>query len=141
MPDTQMKQKRKLAARRRRRIIFNHDGGDFPYCREATVEEVLRINMTGLAGSQVDSFFLSTSAAGCDMYSHNTKVAHVYEDGAGVIKGLIDRERTYYRSWSSTVTPTAWRFSHRIASTMSMTPGSADKRRNGSEAILNMSWA
>ena len=91
MPDTQMKAQRKQAARRRRRIIFNHDGGDFPYCREATVEEVLRINMTGLAGSQVDTVFLSTSAAGCDMYSHNTKVAHVYEDDAGIIKGLIDQ--------------------------------------------------
>ncbi|MDO9463910.1 MAG: family 10 glycosylhydrolase [bacterium] len=74
----EMKQRRKEAAHRQRRLIFNNDGDDASwYCKVATPEELLRLRTTGLAGSQVDTIFYSTCSGGFGVYSHNTKVGQV----------------------------------------------------------------
>lgn len=82
--------RRKEAAHRRRRIIFNNDGSEWDYCREATVAEVLRINTSGLVGSHVDAIFYSTTQH-FNEYVHNSKVADVFHDPNGIIEGLIDQ--------------------------------------------------
>ena len=74
------KQRRKEAAHRKRRIIFNNDGDDIVYqCKAVTVEELLNARTTALAGSQVDSIFYCTWSSGFGVFTHNTKVGQVFE--------------------------------------------------------------
>ncbi len=74
------KQRRKEAAHRKRRIIFNNDGDDIVYqCKAVTAEELLKARTTALAGSQVDSIFYCTWSSGFGVFTHNTKVGQVFE--------------------------------------------------------------
>jgi hypothetical protein len=74
------KQRRKEAAHRQRRIIFNNDGDDLVYeCKAVTAEELLKARTTALAGSQVDSIFYCTWSSGFGVFTHNTKVGQVFE--------------------------------------------------------------
>ena len=88
-----MKEQRKKASQRKRRIIFNNDGAEWNYAREPTAAEMLRLFTIGLEESHVDTVFYSSCARGCNMYCHDTKVAQVYQDAPGIIQGLIDGGR------------------------------------------------
>ena len=90
MSDAQMKQCRREAAHRRRRIIFNNDGSEWDYTRKPTAEEYLRINTTGLADSHVDAIFYSTTQH-FNHFTHNSKVGELYEDPNDILKGLRDQ--------------------------------------------------
>lgn len=57
-----LRQARREAAHRQRRMIFNNDGDDVIYTRKApTAEALLALRTTPLVGSQVDSIFYSNS--------------------------------------------------------------------------------
>lgn len=57
-----LRQLRREAAQRKRRIIFNNDGDDVIYTKkEPTAEALLALRTTPLLGSQVDSIFYSNS--------------------------------------------------------------------------------
>jgi len=95
-----IKQQRKQAAQRRRRIIFNNDGNDLAYAASATVDDMLRTNMTGLIGSHLDTIFYCTNH-GFDMHTHDSKVSQIaYLTGATnpedarrakIMEGLLDQ--------------------------------------------------
>ena len=86
-----MKEQRKKAAHRKRRIIFNNDGSEWDYAREPTAQDVLRLHTIGLEDSHVDTVFFSSCAMGCNMYCHDTKVGEVFQDQSGIIRGLIEK--------------------------------------------------
>jgi len=76
----QLRTARKQAAERPRRIIFNNDGNEPVYlCRDNTPEELLRHRTSPLAGTQVDSIFYCTWSSGFGMFTHDTKVGHVFK--------------------------------------------------------------
>ena len=96
-PNRHMKQLRKQATQRRRRIIFNNDGGDYQECEEATPEAVLKTRMAGLPGSNVDSIFYCTTM-GFNLFTHNSDVSEVYppagqkdKNNSHIIKEIIDQ--------------------------------------------------
>ncbi len=61
----QLRQQRKKAVHRTRRIIFNNDGNEpVYYCKEATPDALLACRTTALAGTQVDSIFYCTWSSG-----------------------------------------------------------------------------
>jgi hypothetical protein len=73
------KQKRKEAAHRKRRIIFNNDGDDVVYeCKKATPEALLECRTTPLLGTQVDSIFYCTWSSGFSYFTHRTKVGQIF---------------------------------------------------------------
>jgi hypothetical protein len=69
-----LREMRKEAAQRKRRMIFNNDGDDVIYTKkEPTAEALLALRTTPLVGSQVDSIFYSNSL--CFGHSlHNSRV-------------------------------------------------------------------
>ena len=70
---------RKQAAERQRRIIFNNDGNEPVYlCENTTAEELLRHRTAALAGSKVDSLFYCTWSSGFGLFTHDTKVGQVF---------------------------------------------------------------
>lgn len=78
--EEKMRQQRKHAAHRQRRIIFNNDGNEvflFPADKKVTPEAVLAMRTSPLADSQVDAIFYCTISAGFGLFSHNTKVGNV----------------------------------------------------------------
>ena len=75
----QLKQQRKKAAHRQRRVIFNNDGNEpVYYCKEATAPALLECRTTALVGTHVDSIFYCTWSSGFGMFTHNTKVGEVF---------------------------------------------------------------
>lgn len=60
----ELRQQRKEAAHRKRRIIYNNDGDDLNaflrQCRHVTPEEFLSLRTSAVAGSQVDAIFYCT---------------------------------------------------------------------------------
>jgi len=82
-------EQRQTLAHRRRRIIVNNDGDDVvraekpeEYSRERLTqwtgdlrEDFLRSRTTGLEGTQVDTIFYASCAAGLT-FSHHTKIGH-----------------------------------------------------------------
>ena len=73
-----LREQRKTAAHRKRRIIFNNDGDDACYYnKKGTAAGLLEIRTTPLLGSQVDTIFYSTSSC-FPCFSHNTKVGEVF---------------------------------------------------------------
>ncbi|MBM3776422.1 MAG: hypothetical protein FJW37_14855 [Acidobacteria bacterium] len=81
--DAAWKTKRKRAAGRRRRMIYNNDGGDFYLGKnDGTAEALLANRTTPLVGSQVDSIFYCTG--GFNLYTHrspDTEFWMLYERG------------------------------------------------------------
>ncbi len=69
-----LRELRREAAHRRRRLIFNNDGDDVIYTKkEPTAEALLALRTSPLLGSQVDSIFYSNSL--CFGHAlHNSKV-------------------------------------------------------------------
>ena len=58
----ELRQQRRQAAHRERRMIFNNDGDDVIYTKkEPTAEALLALRTTPLVGSQVDGIFYSNS--------------------------------------------------------------------------------
>ena len=75
----QWKQRRKEAAHRKRRIIFNNDGDDVVYeCNEATPEALLECRTTALVGTHVDSIFYCTWSSGFSYFTHRTKAGQIF---------------------------------------------------------------
>ena len=73
-----LRQARKTAAHRKRRIIFNNDGDDACYYnKKGTVDGLLAVRTTPLLGSQVDAIFYSTASC-FPSFIHNTKVGEVF---------------------------------------------------------------
>lgn len=79
-----MRQQRREAAQRQRRVIFNNDGDDVvAYSDAPTAEALLKVRTAALAGSQVDAiFYCSTQSFGMSL--HNTKVGQVQTRKEGV---------------------------------------------------------
>ena len=83
----EMRQRRKEAAHKKRRIIMNNDGNEpVYYCKKVDRDEFLSLRTAPLAGSQVDAVFYPQVMAGriqIDLHG----VAHCFarggEDGAG----------------------------------------------------------
>ncbi|MCK5803471.1 MAG: family 10 glycosylhydrolase, partial [Lentisphaeria bacterium] len=75
----ELREARKRAAHRKRRIIFNNDGNESVYyMNEATPKAFLDCRTTSLLGSQVDSIFYCTWSSGFGMFTHDTKVGEVF---------------------------------------------------------------
>ncbi len=73
------KQKRKEAAHRRRRIIFNNDGCDAVYYTDvATPEALLACRTSPLVGTQVDTIFYCTWCSGFSNFTHRTNIGHIF---------------------------------------------------------------
>jgi len=71
----QLKQQRKKAAHRQRRIIFNNDGNEpVYYLKEATPKALLDCRTTALVGTHVDTIFYCTWSSGFSYFTHDTKV-------------------------------------------------------------------
>jgi len=73
----ELRQQRNKAAHRKRRIIYNNDGGDMTYflrrCKKVTPEEFLALYTSPVAGSQVDAIFYCTGLC-FGIVRHETKV-------------------------------------------------------------------
>jgi hypothetical protein len=79
----ELRQARKKAAHRKRRIIFNNDGNEPVYClKGATATALLDCRTTPLLGSQVDSIFYCTWSSGFSFFTHNTKAGQVFDTTA-----------------------------------------------------------
>ncbi len=89
MSAEEMRQLRKQAAHRQRRIIFNNDGYDRTVAKAATPEAFLQALTTPLSGSQVDSVFYCDSY-GFNLLAHNSDVSEVCLVD-NVTKGLIEQ--------------------------------------------------
>ena len=77
----QLKQDRKKAALRPRRLIFNNDGDD-SFCGTATAEALLAKRTAALVGSHVDTITYSTTQS-TGLFTHNTKVGEVFTYNEG----------------------------------------------------------
>lgn len=70
---------RRRAADRPRRILFNNDGNDpVTAIKRPSVEDMLAVRTTALAGTQVDAIFYCTFCAGFGNFTHLTKVGQVH---------------------------------------------------------------
>jgi hypothetical protein len=70
---------RQRAADRPRRILFNNDGNDpVTAIKRPSVEDMLAVRTTPLAGTQVDAIFYCTFCAGFGNFTHLTKVGQVH---------------------------------------------------------------
>ncbi len=75
-----MKELRKKAAWKKRRIIYDNDGNEPVYfCEEATPESLLECRMKGLIGTQVDTVLYCTWSSGFGYFTHDTKVGQVFD--------------------------------------------------------------
>src|SRR5688572_26165898 len=76
---------RRQAANRQRRIIFNNDGNEPVYlCKTTSPEELLGYRTTPLAGTHVDSIFYCTWSSGFGLFTHDTKVGEVFSTREGL---------------------------------------------------------
>ncbi|HWL07537.1 MAG TPA: hypothetical protein VNQ76_03965 [Planctomicrobium sp.] len=89
----QLRAARKQAAQRERRVIFNNDGNEPIYlCRDTTPEELLRHRTAPLAGTHVDTIFYCTWSSGFGMFTHDTKIGHVFNTKEDLFsKNIIDK--------------------------------------------------
>jgi len=88
---TSMKALRQVAAERRRRIIFNNDGGETAVLMKSpSAQELLDLRTTPLLGSQVDSIFYCTRSSGFSLFTHHTKVGQI----AGTTEGRYTNNQT-----------------------------------------------
>ena len=76
----EMKQQRKEAAHRKRRIIFDNDGNEpVYYCEKADADEFLERRTKAVVGTQVDTIVYCTWSSGFSYFTHNTKVGKVFD--------------------------------------------------------------
>lgn len=70
---------RKLAADRRRRVIFNNDGDDVFLAEEPTAESFLATRCNGLKGTHVDTYVYS-SLSNFNYCNHDSRIAEIWSD-------------------------------------------------------------
>lgn len=76
----ELREARRQAAHRERRVIFNNDGNEPVYlCENNTPGELLRHRTSDLAGTHVDSIFYCTWSSGFGMFTHGTEVGSVFD--------------------------------------------------------------
>lgn len=74
-----LREARRQALARPRRIIFNNDGNEPVYkAEDNSPEKFLALRTSPLAGSQVDSIFYCTWSSGFGLFTHDTKVGQVF---------------------------------------------------------------
>ena len=74
-----LRAKRREAAQRKRRVIYNNDGNEtFRKVREVSVEAFLKPRTTGIEGSQVDAISYCTGHA-WGLFGHGTKIGTVLD--------------------------------------------------------------
>ena len=74
-----LREARRQALDRPRRIIFNNDGNEPVYKSEDnSPEKFLALRTSPLVGSQVDSIFYCTWSSGFGLFTHDTKVGQVF---------------------------------------------------------------
>ena len=88
MTQKELRQLRKEAAFRRRRIIFNNDGDDVYLAENPTPEALLAVRTLPLLDSQVDTLFYNTTQC-YGLFSHNTHVGEVASRREGAFSGNI----------------------------------------------------
>ena len=87
-----MKELRKQAAARRRRIIMNNDGNEVVYrCEQVTDQEAMAGEILGhhtspLEGSQVDTIFYSDWGSGFGLFTHNSEVSEIFTTKEGIFE-------------------------------------------------------
>lgn len=88
----QLRNERREAAQRERRVVFNNDGNEPIYlCQDTTPEELLRHRTSDLADTHVDAIFYCTWSSGFGMFTHDTQVGHVFNTQEGLFsKNKID---------------------------------------------------
>jgi hypothetical protein len=79
----ELRQARREAAQRPRRVIFNNDGTDAisrprGVDNENSIEGFLRASTTGLIDSHVDTIAYNTNTGGFGLFFHDTKVGEVF---------------------------------------------------------------
>jgi hypothetical protein len=81
----QVREARKEALHKQRRIIFNNDGNEPVYAlKELSKEALLDERTAPLAGSQVDSLFYCTWSSGFGLFTHATKVGQLFTTKEGM---------------------------------------------------------
>ncbi len=74
-----IKDRRKQAAARPRRILFNNDGAEpAVLMKSPSAKELLDLRTSALAGTQVDSIFYCSRSSGFGLFTHFTKVGQVF---------------------------------------------------------------
>lgn len=70
---------KKEALHKRRRVLFDNDGGDVAIqCREATPQELLSKRTVQLVESGVDTLIYTTRSSGFGQFTHNTKNGQLF---------------------------------------------------------------
>lgn len=80
--ESALREARRQAVRRRRRIIFNNDGDDIWAKGANTKEKFLALRHTPLLGTQVDSIYYCTTQS-FNRFTHNTQVAEIFRSKSG----------------------------------------------------------
>ncbi|NBY36584.1 MAG: hypothetical protein EBQ59_03900 [Verrucomicrobia bacterium] len=81
----ELREARRQAANRPRRIIFNNDGNEPVYkAEDNSAEKLLATRTTPLVGSQVDSIFYCSWSSGFGLFTHDTKVGQVFSTKEGL---------------------------------------------------------
>ena len=78
-PAVSIKDLRKVAANRQRRILLNNDGGAVTKrLTSPTAKAILDDDTTQLIGSHVDTILYCTKSSGFGLFTHFTKVGHIF---------------------------------------------------------------
>ena len=76
----EIREKRKQAAHRKRRIVMDNDGNEVVYyMKDTTAKSLLDCRTTALLGTQVDTIVYCTWSSGFGFFTHNTKVGEVFD--------------------------------------------------------------
>jgi hypothetical protein len=76
---------RRDAADRKRRVIFNNDGNEpISFMTRPSKQDFLDCRSSSLVGAHVDSFFYCTTRGSFGLFSHFTKVGHVFTSKEGL---------------------------------------------------------
>jgi hypothetical protein len=79
-----MKELRRQAAQKRRRIVFNDDGGQTQKrMTEPTAKNLIDQGTGALAGTNVDTLVYCTKSVGLDLFTHFTKVGTIFTSRDG----------------------------------------------------------
>ena len=73
-----LKSQRRELTHRKRRLIFDNDGGDVQFLDEPTRKAFLAKRTTPLVGTHVDTIFYCSRSSGFGLFTHNTKVGEIY---------------------------------------------------------------
>jgi len=77
---------RKKAAHRKRRLIFDNDGGDVQFLAEPTRQAFLAKRISPLVGTHVDTMLYCTRSSGFGFFTYNTKVGEIFTCTEGRFK-------------------------------------------------------